>query len=237
MKVAFISDIHANLPALKAVMRLIEEHNPDRIISLGDIVGYGPYPSECVDILMTMGVVNLLGNHDAGVVGLQDLGLFREPNHSWLKWSANQLNEQQKEYLKSSPLTLSIPEIEGFAVHSSPDEPLKWQYIDSAVVGRSILSRRSERILFYGHTHKTAIIAERLGILKVQPGVRFAVNPGSVGQPREIDKRASFAIFDGKAFSWQVIKVEYDRAEVFKQFRELGVDQRTSYRLMPIMDE
>jgi predicted phosphodiesterase len=237
MRIAFISDIHGNLPALLAVFELIDSQKPDRIISLGDIVGYGPYPSECVEFLQNRNIVNLLGNHDAGVIGTQDLKLFREPNHSWLKWSKTQLSSAQLAYLEKSPLTLDFPEFEGLAVHASPDDPTRWIYLDSALECRNLLARRPERIIFCGHTHKAAVVAEKLGIMRVQPGHRFVINPGSIGQPRENDKRASFGVFDTETFSWQLYKVEYDKTPIYKRFKELKVDAGTAHRLMPLSDE
>jgi putative phosphoesterase len=237
MRIAIISDIHGNLPALQAVFTLIDAQKPDTILSLGDIVGYGPFPSECVQFLIDRKVENLLGNHDAGLVGKQDMGLFREPNFSWLNKSRELLTTEQYEYLEQSSYTKVLTECNGLAVHASPEFPERWRYLDSALECRNLLAHRTESVIFCGHTHKAAVVADKLGIMRVQKGHRFVVNPGSIGQPREHDKRASFGIFDTEAFSWQLFKVEYDRSIVFRRFKELRVDSSTAHRLMPIGED
>lgn len=234
MRLALISDIHGNLPALEVVLDHIKSQNVDRILSLGDIVGYGPFPKECVQLLMEKNIKNIIGNHDAGVVGTQDLNLFREPNHSHLKWSREQLSDDEFKYLNDSPYSIEDKEHEFIAVHASPIEPHRWRYIQSAIDGRKILDVIPHKLCFVGHTHISAVIPERLGVFNVKPGVRFIINPGSVGQPREHDKRASYGIFDFEKFSYQNFKLEYNKTRVFQQFSEIDIDRSTAKRLMPI---
>jgi predicted phosphodiesterase len=234
MLIALISDIHGNLPALEAVFKQIDAAKPDLILSLGDVVGYGPKPAECIDFLRSRSIQNLLGNHDAGVVGKQDLSLFREPNHSLLKWTTAQLNSEQMEYLNTSPYTLVNAELDFFAVHASPFEPEKWRYIQSAIDGRKILEQIPHRLCFVGHTHVPAIIPDRLGVFSVKPGVRYIINPGSVGQPRDSDKRASFGLLNLDEFSYQNIRLDYNKTYVFQQFEEIGIPRDTAKRLMPL---
>lgn len=234
MKLALISDIHANLPALEAVLKEIDALKPDAILSLGDVVGYGPKPAECIDLLKSRSIQNIMGNHDAGVVGKQDLGLFREPNHSLLKWTQKQLNAEQLAYLDNSPYTIMNEEFSFLAVHASPVEPEKWRYIQSAIDGRKIIAELQQNVCFVGHTHVPAIIPDRLGIFQVKPGVRYIINPGSVGQPRDQDKRASFGIFDFDAFSYNNYRVDYNKTYVFQQFEEIGISRSDARRLMPL---
>jgi predicted phosphodiesterase len=234
MLLALISDIHANLPALEAAFKLIDEEKPDLIISLGDVVGYGPKPGECIDFLRSRKIQNILGNHDAGVIGKQDLGLFREPNHSLLKWTTEQLSEDQLAYLNDSPYTLVNEEFDFLSVHASPIEPEKWRYIQSAIDGRKILEVLPNRLCFVGHTHVPAIVPDRLGVFSVKPGVRYIINPGSIGQPRDSDKRASFGLFNFDDFSYKNVRVDYNKSYVFQQFEEIGIPRDTAKRLMPL---
>ncbi len=234
MLLALISDIHANLPALEAVLKEIDTHKPDAILSLGDVVGYGPKPAECIDLLQSRSIQNIMGNHDAGVVGKQDLGLFREPNHSLLKWTQEHLSDAQIAYLEQSPYTVISEEFNFLAVHASPVEPVKWRYIQSAIEGRKIIAELQQNVCFVGHTHVPAIIPDRLGVFQVKPGVRYIINPGSVGQPRDQDKRASFGLFNFDAFSYKNVRVDYNKSTVFQQFEEIGISRSDARRLMPL---
>ncbi|TNE68880.1 metallophosphoesterase [bacterium] len=233
MLLALISDIHGNLPALEAVFKQLDELKPDAILSLGDVVGYGPKPAECVDFLRDRKIQNIMGNHDAGVVGKQDLGLFREPNHSLLKWTIEHLNAEQLQYLDDSPYTMASDELNFLAVHASPSEPSRWRYIQSAIDGRKILTEISQNLCFVGHTHIPAVIPDRLGVFNVKPGVRYIINPGSVGQPRDQDKRASFGLFNFDEFSYKNVRVEFNKSYVYQQFEEIGISMETAKRLMP----
>lgn len=234
MQLALISDIHANLPALEAVLKKIDELKPDAILSLGDLVGYGPKPAECIDIIIDRKIQNVMGNHDAGVVGKQDLSLFREPNHSLLKWTAQNLSATQLAFLNESPYTIKSDEFNFLAVHASPIEPGKWRYIQSAIDGRKILSDFPHDLCFVGHTHIPAIIADKLGVFSVKPGSKFIVNPGSVGQPRDHNKQASFGIFNFDDFSYQNFRVEFNKTHVFQQLEEIGIKREDARRLMPL---
>ena len=234
MLLALISDIHANLPALEASFNQIDEHKPDLIISLGDVVGYGPKPAECIDFLRSRGIKNLMGNHDAGVVGKQDLALFRDPNQSLLKWTTQHLNAEQLAYLDSSEYTSVNEEYDFLCVHASPIEPEKWRYIQSAIDGRKILEKIPQKLCFVGHTHVPAIVPDRLGVFSVKPGVRYIINPGSIGQPRDSDKRASFGLFNFDDFSYKNYRVDYNKSHVFQQFEEIGIPRDVAKRLMPL---
>lgn len=234
MLIALISDIHGNLPALDTVFKHLDSVKPDLILSLGDVVGYGPKPAECIDLLMSRNITNIIGNHDAGVVGKQDLGLFREPNHSLLKWTMTQLNQTQLDYLSNSPYTLENKELDFFAVHASPFEPERWRYIQSAIDGRKILQMFPNQFIFVGHTHIPAIIPDRLGVFSVKPDVRYIINPGSIGQPRDSDKRASFGLLNLDELSYQNIRLDYNKTYVYQQFEEIGIANDTAKRLMPL---
>lgn len=234
MLIALVSDIHGNLPALEAAFKVIDSEKPDLILSLGDVVGYGPKPAECVDFLRSRSIQNLMGNHDAGVVGKQDLGLFLEPNHSLLKWTINQLSADQLNYLSSSPYTLENKELDFLATHASPFDPEKWRYIQSAIDGRKILEQIPNKLCFVGHTHVPAVIPDRLGVFTVKPGVRYIINPGSIGQPRDSDKRASFGLFNLSEFSYRNIRLDFNKTYVYQQFEEIGITRETAKRLMPL---
>ncbi len=137
-KIALISDVHANVHALKEVIKVLDKENPDYWLCLGDIVGYGPNPSECIRIIREMNMICVLGNHDAGVAGLISLNHFRNPNQKLIQLTKELLSDEELLWLKSLPLTVSR---DGWtAAHASPIEPEKWKYVDSAFTVRSILT-------------------------------------------------------------------------------------------------
>jgi predicted phosphodiesterase len=230
MRIAVLSDIHANLPALKAVLEKLDTLPHDGVISLGDQVGYGPFPNEVIDILRERGIPTVLGNHDAGAVGRISLRMFREPNHSLLKWTRDHLTAENREYLLQAPLTL-----EGgswIAAHASPVEPGEWTYLNSAPLCRDVLARIPHTFCLVGHTHIPGVIPDRIGVFRVKPGHRFVINPGSIGQPRDSSRRASFGILDTEAASWEHYQVAWARSETLEGFERLGIDQETGARLL-----
>ena len=137
MKLALISDIHANTEALKAVLSKLDELAPDKIICLGDLVGYGPFPNECIELIRQREIPVVLGNHDAAITGAQSLDLFRDPNRSLLKWTIDQITPENFSFLKELPLTLNFDN--WIAAHASPSDPHKWPYMDSAVKCRKLV--------------------------------------------------------------------------------------------------
>jgi len=230
MRIAVLSDIHANLPALLAVLRKLDTLPHDRVISLGDQVGYGPHPNEVIDILRERNIPTVLGNHDAGVVGRISLGMFREPNHSLLAWTRDHLTGENREYLMRAPLTME--EDNWIAAHASPIEPEQWTYLNSAPLCRKVLSQIPHTFCLVGHTHVPGVIPDRIGVFRVKPGHRFVINPGSIGQPRDSSRLASFGILDTEAGSWDHHQVAWPRSETLEGFERLGVDDQTAAQLL-----
>lgn len=238
LKLALISDIHGNLPAFRAVLERIDAEGVDAILCLGDIVGYGPMPSECIDLMMERNIPSVMGNHDACVVGRLEYSFFREPNRSLLRWTADKLRHDQREWLSNLPMTLDTPATSGggqgvahassqgvvraIAAHASPIHPEKWQWLDSAITCREVLAQVDYDFVFVGHTHVPALIANELGVFGLEKGYKFLINPGSVGQGRDHDRRASFGILDFEAFTYQNIRLHYDNTMLLAAFDGLG---------------
>jgi len=230
MRIAVLSDIHANLPALKAVLAKLDTLTYDGAISLGDQVGYGPFPNEVIDILREREIPTVLGNHDAGAVERISLRMFREPNHSLLAWTRDNLTAENREYLLKAPLTM-----EGkswIAAHSSPVNPEQWTYLNSAPICRDVLDKIPHTFCLVGHTHIAGVIPDRIGVFRVKPGHRFVINPGSIGQPRDSSRMASFGILDTQAATWEHYQVAWPKDETLEGYKRLGIDEATGARLM-----
>ncbi len=230
-KIALISDIHGNLPALEAVLELLDRYNPDSWICLGDLVGYGPFPSECVNIIKKRGIVTVLGNHDAGVVGKLSVKHFRNPNRRLIELSRELLDEDQIEWLANRPYTLTDGSI-WIASHASPIEPSQWTYVDSAIKARKVLSEIEVPLCFVGHTHIPAVVSNQIGDLAFEKGNSYLINPGSVGQSRDDDFRASCCLLDTEKWEIERFRVEYNTEKVLHGLSRLGFDRSDSHRLL-----
>jgi diadenosine tetraphosphatase ApaH/serine/threonine PP2A family protein phosphatase len=204
VRIAVLSDIHGNLEALEAVLSDIERIGADAIHSLGDIVGYGPNPGACVEIVQGRAAVSLLGNHDAAVAGLAPLEEFNEFARWAVEWTAARLPAWQIEYLAALPFAHRAPGM--ISVHASPIEPEHWHYIHGAADLGEPFAAFAERICFVGHSHRPGVYAVggarpaalRGGGERLRAGVRYLINAGSVGQPRDRDPRAAYVLYDDR---------------------------------------
>ncbi len=235
-KIAILSDVHGNLPALKAVIKRLEEEKPDLWICLGDLVGYGPNPSECVAEIRNRDIMCVKGNHDAGVVGEMPLKYFRNPNRKLIEFSQKLVGDNQKEWLSSLPLTITGGEgpQTWIAAHASPVRPANWEYLESAFKMRPILEKSEHQYSFIGHTHRPALVSETVGINTFQEGLKYFINPGSVGQPRDEDRRASCALLDLETPTYKNIRVEYDVTPALVDLEKMGFSRKESEYLLKI---
>ncbi len=238
MRYAIISDIHANLEAFNSVLDEIDAAGADMIVCLGDIVGYGANPNECVEIVMNRNIDSLIGNHDKAACGLTEPTGFNPAAREAALWTRGELTEKNREFLKALPET---KEINGFvAVHgaiSDPDSYILSPYDAAREFG--LLGEKS--LCFFGHTHVAAAFSldngrvseSRADRFELREGRKYLVNPGSVGQPRDRDPRASFLIYDtcddkGKA---ERRRVEYPIERAQKKIIKRGLDSFLAERL------
>ena len=218
MRIAIISDIHSNIEALTEVLRVTEEQKVDRIVSLGDIVGYGASPNACCDLVRQVTEVTLLGNHDAAVAGRMDYSYYYDAARHALDWSAGVLSDENMEWLKTLPYTYRIGDV-GFC-HGSPVEPRAYEYIFALEQARELTPyvEHLPEVTFIGHSHLCKafaigngevhdVVAQKFGIRR---GYKYIISVGSVGQPRDYDNRACFVICDTGARTVEYIRVEYD---------------------------
>jgi diadenosine tetraphosphatase ApaH/serine/threonine PP2A family protein phosphatase len=235
MRIAVLSDIHSNLVALDAVLAHLG--SVDAIWQLGDVVGYGPDPDGVVGRLAELGAVGVRGNHDAAAVGGSEIEWFNPDARAAIEWTRGRMSSSTRSWLTELPERL----LEGdyTLVHGSPREPL-WEYITSSPVARANLSFITTRFGLHGHTHlPIAWSAEDGRIASFEPGDgstfelagRALLNPGSVGQARDGDPRASYMVIDVDADRVTWHRVRYDIGAVQGAMREVGLPTRLVDRL------
>src|SRR5262245_20695583 len=216
MTTALFSDIHGNLEALEAVLAEIDRRSSDRVVCLGDIVGYGASPNECLDRVRRRCDLVLLGNHDAAASGGPEAARFNIYARVAAEWTAKTLTRENREYLQRLPLTSSQ---EGyFLVHASPACPRDWEYLLDRFDAEPQFHYFTEPVCFIGHTHQPAVYMAYPSGCKslplsngtLDPARRYIVNVGSVGQPRDHDARACFVLFHETAGVVEYVRVPYD---------------------------
>lgn len=208
MKIALISDIHSNLEALTRAIELIDEARVEKIVCLGDIVGYGANPNECVGIIRDRCTVVLKGNHDAAAVDIGETEFFSQHARAAALWTNKILSPGNADYLRSLPL--SVVDGDLLFVHASPSNPEEWEYIVNEMDARQAFASFKEKICFVGHSHVPGVYSESGEEEQVDRDRPFIINVGSVGQPRDGDPRLAFGLFDTEQWEFQSVRSVYD---------------------------
>jgi diadenosine tetraphosphatase ApaH/serine/threonine PP2A family protein phosphatase len=236
MRIAVLSDIHANLAALDAVRADLPA--VDEVWVLGDIVGYGPQPNEVIAALQEMGARSVLGNHDGAAIGTVDASWFNPDAARAIEWTAEVVDENSRAYLATLPEVRVEGELT--AVHGSPRDPI-WEYITGSGVAAANLPAFDTRVCLHGHTHVPIVfraddghvgpVAATLGDpVSIRAG-RSLVNPGSVGQPRDGNPLSSYLVLDTEADSVEFRRVAYDIGVTQELMRQAGLPPRLVERL------
>jgi predicted phosphodiesterase len=236
MRIAVLSDVHSNLPALDAV--LAAAGAVDGVWHLGDVVGYGPDPDGVVDRLRAVGAVGVRGNHDAAAAGGAEIEWFNADARRAMEWTRTAISDATRDWLTELPERRTISGYD--LVHGSPREPL-WEYVTTREIAAANLALLGSAVGLHGHTHlPVAWIEGGNGVELVRPdrdealdlaGRRALVNPGSVGQPRDGDPDASFMILDPDAGGVTWHRVGYDIASVQEAMRAAGLPPSLRARL------
>ena len=231
MRILVISDIHANLTALQAV--LADAGEVDETWCLGDVIGYGPDPNEVVERLRSLpDLTCMLGNHDVAVLGQMDFAVFNTEARRSLLWQKKALSPANLAYLESLPQETLVRQTVSLA-HGSPRDPV-WEYILNTLVARLNFGAFETDYCLVGHSHVQCVFhldaVQNRVVLEIpkldEPYVlkpRSILNPGSVGQPRDRDPRASYVIYDDVQHTWTARRAAYDIAEVQRRIRAAGL--------------
>ncbi len=219
MRIGIISDIHSNLEALTQSLAALERHRPDRVICLGDVVGYGASVNECCDLVRKVSEVTLLGNHDAAVSGRMDYSFYYDAARHALDWTASRIDPDHLAWLRSLP---HVHRIEGVQfTHGNPVTPEAYEYVFAIEQARELLPHLDllSDVNFIGHSHLckafalnsagdvTEVVATKFGLRR---GYKYVVSVGSVGQPRDCDNRACFVVYDSAVRVVEYHRVSYD---------------------------
>jgi len=219
MRIAVLSDVHANIEALTEVERAIASRGVDLVASLGDVVGYGASPNECCEVLRRLTGVALLGNHDAAVTGRMDYAFYYDAARHALDWTAGVLHPEHRDWLFGLPYAHRIDEV-GFS-HGSPLKPEAYDYILASEQAAELIPvlESLPRVTFIGHSHLTKVFALQAGSevvevsgrkFRLRPGYKYVVTVGAVGQPRDYDNRACFVLHDTDERTVEYVRVPYD---------------------------
>ena len=238
MKYGFFSDVHANLEALKACIIDFRSEKLDKVYFLGDAVGYGPNPDECVKLIDEIAKVKLMGNHDYAALGLMETEYFNQYAAESMGWTKNSISEKTMEIMSDFELTHIIDHI--LLVHSSPREPENWHYILDMEDAEENFEFFTQRICLLGHTHRPyvvfksesgeAILAKETEVI-IEEENRYLVNIGSVGQPRDGDPRSCYLIYDSDTSSIKLKRVQYDVKSTQKVMAQIGLPEYLIDRL------
>lgn len=219
MRIGIISDIHSNLEALARSLAELERHRPDRIVCLGDVVGYGASVNECCALVRKAAEATLLGNHDAAVAGRMDYSFYYDAARHALDWTAARIDPDHLDWLRSLPYTYRL---EGAQFsHGNPVEPDAYEYVFAIEQARELLPHFDALadVNFIGHSHLcksfalhpsgdvSEVVATRFGMRR---GYKYVVSVGSVGQPRDCDSRAGFVTYDTEERVVEFHRVAYD---------------------------
>ncbi len=238
MRYLIFSDIHANLEALENITEEINVLNPDIVVSLGDVVGYGANPAECVDLVEEYSHIKICGNHDLAATGVLSAGNFNETARRAIAWTGQSLDSLRMEQLEDYDPVRRYSDC--IFAHSSPVSPLDWEYILTKNQAREIFEKTSEKFIIVGHTHIPGIIiydsgkcrVEHSSRVAIQPGIRYLINVGSVGQPRDGVAAASYAMLDEKRQRLSLRRIPYDVRSAQEKIRSAGLPESLATRLV-----
>ncbi len=235
MTYAILSDIHGNLEALTRALEEAEKRKYDELIVLGDLIGYGPDPNECVELCRQHASVILLGNHDKAALHPEEAEYFNQYAARAVSWTSGRLTDENRTFLAALPLMERRERI--LFVHASPYLPEEWHYITSRYDADLGFSSCSEEFCFVGHSHIPVIFGTDSVVIPgedpvlLTSGDRYIINVGSVGQPRDRDPRLSFGIFDDTENLYQCVRAEYNRDETARKILSANLPSFLANRL------
>ena len=236
MRIAIISDPHANLEALEAVLEDARLQNCTHFVCLGDVVGYNASPSECIARVREMDCPIVKGNHDEQASISASSRDFNELAEYAIQWTRDNLTEKDKEWLRSLPLQRQVRDFT--IVHATLDGPGQWGYVFNSLDAAASFAYQQTSVCFFGHTHvPMAFVRDenikrvRIEQLRIETGKKYFINAGSIGQPRDSDWRAAYCIYHVENNIVEQRRIEYDLTAAQKKIIEAGLPRLLAERL------
>ncbi len=236
MKFGIFGDIHGNLEGLEAVLKDMEKQGVTHPVCIGDIVGYGANPNECLQHVQNMNCPVIKGNHDEEASDTGDLKDFNPVAAAAMVWTREQLDTTQKDYLRELPYTMHISNFT--VVHASLDSPEQWSYVFNKLEASSNFTYQMTPICFYGHTHVPTIFIRDQKMtggfyskIRIQTRRKYFINVSSAGQPRDGDWRCGYVIYSPEDETVELRRLEYDIVSAQKKIIQNGLPRRLAERL------
>jgi predicted phosphodiesterase len=236
MKYAVIADIHANLEAFQVVLKDTKEQKCTHYCCVGDVVGYNANPKQCLDIVRDMGMPCVKGNHDEYCSSEEDLEGFNPHAAEAVNWTRKQLSKEDRQWLRDLKYVKLVASFS--MVHATLDGPQRWGYVFDKLMAAASFTYQNTSVCFFGHTHvpvafvrDTMVRGGTYSKFKVEPGKKYFVNVGSVGQPRDGNPKAAYVVYDLDEGTIELRRLEYDIAAAQKKIMAAGLPQRLADRL------
>ena len=236
MKYAIIADIHGNLDAFQVVLEDIREQKVDQTVCLGDVVGYNACPKECLDIVRSLNIPCVKGNHDEYCSAEDALEGFNPLAAEAVIWTRNQLSVDDKKWLADLKYTRMAGNFT--MVHATLDAPDRWGYVFDKLAAAASFPYQNTQLCFFGHTHvpvafmrDTAVRGGTYSKFKIDPSKKYFINVGAVGQPRDNNPKSAYVLYDMDAQTIELRRLDYDIAAAQKKILAAGLPERLAERL------
>ncbi|MGZ4961138.1 MAG: metallophosphoesterase family protein [Limisphaerales bacterium] len=236
MKYAIIADIHANLEALQVVLDDIQKQKCTHIACLGDVVGYNANPKECLDIVRQMNIPVVKGNHDEYCSTDEELEGFNPNAAEAVLWTRQQLSDDDRKWLRDLKYVRLVSNFT--IVHATLDQPQRWAYVFEKLDAAASFTYQNTAVCFFGHTHVPLAFIRDASVrggtyskFKVEPGRKYFVNVGAVGQPRDGIPKCGYVVYDMDEGSIELRRLDYDIATAQSKIIKAGLPQRLADRL------
>jgi len=236
MKFAIIADIHANLDAFQVVLDDCKKQQVTHYACLGDVVGYNANPKECLDIVRTMNMPCVKGNHDEYCSSEEHLEGFNPAAAEAVNWTRKQLTEDDRQWLRDLKYTRMVTNFT--IVHATLDGPQRWGYVFDKLAAAASFTYQNTSVCFFGHTHVPVAFMKDSMVrggtyskFKLEAGKKYFVNVGAVGQPRDNNPKAAYVVYDTLEATIELRRLDYDIAAAQKKILAAGLPERLAERL------
>lgn len=236
MRIALFGDIHANLEALQAVLKDAQSQRVTDYVCMGDVIGYNADPVACLEKIREMDCPTVKGNHDEVAAGNHSLDCMNPTAATALHWTRSQLDDEQRAWLGKLRMVRQVADFT--VVHSTLDQPAAWNYVTNRFDAMASFSYQFTKVCFHGHTHvprvyikSDRVVEEEPDSIEILPDAKYFINVGSVGQPRDGDWRACYAVYDLEKRTLEFRRIEYDIETTQEKIRKAGLPESLAERI------